>query len=430
MSFAPTRLNALLGSFVVSAVFLTALFPIQNAEAKIKGVAQEACDIGEEEFKTKLVEDVVSAGVLCGEGITPQHTGGFTCSKVSLKDCKQTRIRCVTQFICASEPTEPKVVLLSTPKPIEKSVEPEKEPATKQAVEVHSNAPKAMTPPPSGKPLNETKSGAIQVAASPEPVQSAPKAVPQTPQSTSNTSVATIPPQAPAQPGAVSAPKPPAPGSPVPAASVPPMPTTIPPPALKTLAPSAMPAASSSPQSSAPSTKPEMKVEKLGKPVDIQQIDLDSFNGGSKPPGLPDLAALGSGVLIGILAIFLFFFAAMWRLFEKAGHSGLKAIIPIYNMYTLHRVAGQPGWWILIDLIPLVGFISACLMNKKIAEKFSASQGIMVLMILMPPIGYAIVAFSPKYKYNNGAGNASAPPAEAAWQKIEMVAPEDKNKSE
>ena len=43
-----------------------------------------------------------------------------------------------------------------------------------------------------------------------------------------------------------------------------------------------------------------------------------------------------------LLAVFVFFIAAVWRVFTKAGQPGWAALIPIYNMVILTQVAGRP----------------------------------------------------------------------------------------
>lgn len=38
-------------------------------------------------------------------------------------------------------------------------------------------------------------------------------------------------------------------------------------------------------------------------------------------------------------------FYGMWKVFEKAGESRWKAVIPVYNLYVLAKVSGNSGWW-------------------------------------------------------------------------------------
>ena len=67
---------------------------------------------------------------------------------------------------------------------------------------------------------------------------------------------------------------------------------------------------------------------------------------------------LGSA-FIGLisLAVAVFMIVAMWKMFVKAGQPGWACIIPIYNTYILLQIAGKPGWWLVLYLIPVVSFI-------------------------------------------------------------------------
>ena len=57
------------------------------------------------------------------------------------------------------------------------------------------------------------------------------------------------------------------------------------------------------------------------------------------------------GMALGTLFLFSFIFwvvtaVAMWKVFEKAGQKGWKALIPVYNYWVLCEIAGRPGWWV------------------------------------------------------------------------------------
>jgi signal peptidase I len=49
--------------------------------------------------------------------------------------------------------------------------------------------------------------------------------------------------------------------------------------------------------------------------------------------------------------------AGLWKIFEKAGEKGWKALIPIYNYYIWLKIVKRPWWWLFILLIPGVGFM-------------------------------------------------------------------------
>ena len=55
------------------------------------------------------------------------------------------------------------------------------------------------------------------------------------------------------------------------------------------------------------------------------------------------------GVLWVIYVIFIVLvIAGLWKTFVKAGEPGWGAIIPFYNIYLIIKVAGRPGWWLIL----------------------------------------------------------------------------------
>ena len=98
----------------------------------------------------------------------------------------------------------------------------------------------------------------------------------------------------------------------------------------------------------------------------------------------------------------------MWKLFEKAGHPGWAAIVPIYNAYVLLEIAGRPGWWLLLYLIPFVNLIVAVVVAIDVAKNFGQSAVFgFVLNFLLGGIGYLILGFG-DYRYQKGAAMAAA----------------------
>jgi uncharacterized membrane protein YhaH (DUF805 family) len=85
--------------------------------------------------------------------------------------------------------------------------------------------------------------------------------------------------------------------------------------------------------------------------------------------------------------------AAIWKVFSKAGQPGWAAIIPIFNVYVMCKVAGRPGWWLLLLLIPIVNFIVAIILSIDIAKNFGKGVGFAIGMIFLPFIFWPILGF-------------------------------------
>ena len=60
-------------------------------------------------------------------------------------------------------------------------------------------------------------------------------------------------------------------------------------------------------------------------------------------------------IMLPALAVAIVTIIGMWKLFEKAGYDGWKAIIPFYNSYILTEISGQNGWMFLLMFVPGVG---------------------------------------------------------------------------
>src|SRR6056297_2516835 len=86
-------------------------------------------------------------------------------------------------------------------------------------------------------------------------------------------------------------------------------------------------------------------------------------------------AAAGGLVLIIQVVIIVLMVAAMWRIFSKAGEPGWAAIIPIYNAYVLLKVAGKPGWWLILLFIPIVNLVIMIMTLAGLAAHFGKGVG-------------------------------------------------------
>ena len=112
-------------------------------------------------------------------------------------------------------------------------------------------------------------------------------------------------------------------------------------------------------------------------------------------------------VLVFALVIYILQVIGMWKVFKKSGEEGWKAIIPIYNQYTMCKITGVNPWWVLIvvvasgltgalgesDLASVVSLLSSIisiyfsvLLYVSLARAFGKSDGFAVGLILLNPI--------------------------------------------
>ena len=108
-----------------------------------------------------------------------------------------------------------------------------------------------------------------------------------------------------------------------------------------------------------------------------------------------NVLAAGIGMVTGLicLVIAVLAFAGMWKVFTKAGQPGWAAIVPIYNVVVLLKVAGKPLWWILLLLIPVANLVVAILAGIAVARNFGKGTGFGLGLAFLAPIFYPILCF-------------------------------------
>ncbi len=117
-------------------------------------------------------------------------------------------------------------------------------------------------------------------------------------------------------------------------------------------------------------------------------------------------------VLLGLIyiAFLLFIIISGWKVFVKAGQPGWGFIIPIYNLYLWLKIAGRPGWWLILCLIPLVNFVILIIVCLDIAKVFGKGAGFGILLLLLSIVALPILAFG-SATYTKPGGAAPAPAA-------------------
>jgi len=97
--------------------------------------------------------------------------------------------------------------------------------------------------------------------------------------------------------------------------------------------------------------------------------------------------------MVFCLAFVVLVVVSMWKVFEKAGQPGWAAIIPIYNVYILLKVARRPGWWLLLYLIPIVSLVIAIIVSLDVAKAFGKGAGFGIGLAFLGFIFFPILAF-------------------------------------
>lgn len=94
------------------------------------------------------------------------------------------------------------------------------------------------------------------------------------------------------------------------------------------------------------------------------------------------------------LALLVLIVASMWKVFTKANEAGWKSLIPLYNTYTLLRIAGRNGWWMLGLFVPLLNIVILVMLALDLAKHFGKSTVFAIFgLLIFPLIGYPMLAF-------------------------------------
>jgi Family of unknown function (DUF5684) len=106
----------------------------------------------------------------------------------------------------------------------------------------------------------------------------------------------------------------------------------------------------------------------------------------------------------------------IWKVFAKAGQPGWAAIIPFYNTYVMIKIAGHPGWWLVLFFIPLVNIIVWFIVSIDVARSFAKSTGFGVGLALLGFVFWPILGFGdaryvgPAGTPGTGPGSMAPPP--------------------
>lgn len=100
------------------------------------------------------------------------------------------------------------------------------------------------------------------------------------------------------------------------------------------------------------------------------------------------------GLIIG-LAIFLWYAAALSRVFARRGVEPWRAWVPVLNEAEILRLGGRPAWTVVFFFIPVVcvyAIVLRALAAHRIGRTFGRGAGSTVLAVLLPPVWATVLA--------------------------------------
>ena len=91
---------------------------------------------------------------------------------------------------------------------------------------------------------------------------------------------------------------------------------------------------------------------------------------------------------------------AYYRLFEKAGVQGWKALVPVYNLIEVQKVIGKPLWWVALMVVPIINVFILFAIYIEIIKTFGQRKWYQHLAaLLFYPFFILYLAFNNDIKY-------------------------------
>jgi len=131
--------------------------------------------------------------------------------------------------------------------------------------------------------------------------------------------------------------------------------------------------------------------------------------------------------LISIAALIMITIAR-YKLFEKAGIEGWKAIIPYYNMYILTvEIGGKDILTFVLHFIPFANIYAAIVTSIAVAKSYGKDEGYGIGLAFLGIVFYPMLGFSKSTKF---VGPGGVPPVQTSanslvnsWQNNDQNVP-------
>ncbi len=102
-----------------------------------------------------------------------------------------------------------------------------------------------------------------------------------------------------------------------------------------------------------------------------------------------------------VIIAYIVISVSWWKIFEKAGIEGWKALVPFYNMWILAEIASRPGWlgltMALCAMMGNIGILAALVIQiiiySDLAKAFGKSLPFTIGLIVLPIVFFPIIAF-------------------------------------
>jgi len=117
---------------------------------------------------------------------------------------------------------------------------------------------------------------------------------------------------------------------------------------------------------------------------------------------------MGAAVAVATLALALLVVVSTWKVFEKAGEPGWASLIPIYNVYVMLKIGNNPGWYLVLLLVPVVNLFVTGKLFVDLARSFGKGIGWGLGLWILPFVFFPMLGFGgANYRSPGGGGGQS-----------------------
>ena len=105
-------------------------------------------------------------------------------------------------------------------------------------------------------------------------------------------------------------------------------------------------------------------------------------------------------VLLFLIISYILLSISLYKVFEKVGEAGWKALVPGYQFVVWAKIIGRPAWWAALLLIPIVNifiFVGMCVDMVRSFGKYELRDS--ALAVIYAPISFFLIGQNKDDKY-------------------------------
>lgn len=139
------------------------------------------------------------------------------------------------------------------------------------------------------------------------------------------------------------------------------------------------------------------------------------------------VGAILGGFLITFFLIIVLILVPFCFVFQKAGRAWWEALIPLYNLYVLTIITGQPAWYLIGFFIPVLNWITSIYLYYQLSKRFGYgipfAVGLVLLpFVFLPILGFGTAVYSAPVMTEPQADASSSVPQQSDTAPVETVA--------